>query len=90
MLLQSGTNTTPDGREAWSHKETPKLVRKYLRTLIGNRRNLNKVISDLSYLYKQRIFADYNGQNLSAETLAEVAKYATFIVTIAEGSLPRN
>ena len=89
MLLQSGTNTTPEGREAWSHKETPKLVRKYLRTLIGNRRNLNTVVSNLSYLYKQRIFADYDGRSLSVETLVEVAKEAAFIIKIAEGSLPQ-
>ena len=87
MLHQSGTVTPPIGREAWSHEDTPRMVRLHLISSIKSRKNRDTILSDLSFLYKLRVQSDYVSAVQSTFDVDMVAKKARINVHIAEGVL---
>ncbi len=60
--------TPPENREAWSHEETPELLRQRLRPRL-ERSQCNDLSNRLGTLYKLRIDADYK----TTATLTDIA-----------------
>jgi uncharacterized protein (UPF0332 family) len=81
--------TPPEEREAWSHDDTPTILRQHLNPLIPSRDRRNDLANRLSELYKARIIADYLGTVALDEKRVNTArKDAGYMVKLAEKILP--
>lgn len=80
--------TLPENREAWSHEETPELLRQRLRTLL-ERGQCNDLSDRLGILYKLRIDADYKMTAALTDTaVTEAIKSAAYFVRTMKTILP--
>jgi uncharacterized protein (UPF0332 family) len=90
LLLYRGL-TPPPLREAWSHFETPLLLKEQLAPLIRSRTQRNDMASRFGELYKLRITADYVGRDtLRADKLNGARKDASYLFKIADEILPER
>jgi uncharacterized protein (UPF0332 family) len=90
LLLHVGL-APPGGREAWSHDDTPELVREHLRGVIRSRDQRNDVADRLRRLYKTRLGADYvSADPITSKTLETVRKDAGYIIKVAQSILPQE
>ena len=84
-LLHYRGVAVPEGRQAWSHDQTPKLVVEQLEPLLRARNKRNDLARRLERLYKARIIADYLAtQPIRAGTLQAVRKDSNYILEMAE------
>lgn len=87
VLLYLG-RTPPEDREAWSHEVTPQMIQEHFTQVVRSRRKRNDLVSQLDYLYKLRVYADYiSNQQVGEEKIKIVSKYARHIVRVAESVL---
>ena len=75
----------PDGREAWSHEETPELLVQHLSVVMADRDRRNDLRSRLRILYKVRVSADYISADDVTMRIDNVRKDAEFLVKVAQG-----
>ena len=86
-ILHYSRLTPPDGREAWSHADTPELLRNLQNTVIkqGPRRDISL---RLEQSYRLRLDADYiAAAEIVPSRLKVTLKDASFIVKIANDVL---
>lgn len=82
---------TPEDHQAWSHDQTPDLIREQLGPLLRLRDKRNDLAWRLERLYKTRIVADYIAdRTLSADSLKIVRRDAGYILKVAERVLPER
>ncbi|MDQ2687344.1 MAG: HEPN domain-containing protein [Armatimonadota bacterium] len=90
LLVYRGL-TPPATREAWSHPDTPILIKTELRTLIPSRDRRNDLAARLKTLYALRVSADYAAsRTVRADQAAAVRRDTGFILGIAEDVLPER
>ena len=77
--------TPPEEREAWSHEDTPDILRDHITPLVTSRDRRKDLANRLRELYKIRVVADYIGSVPFSEDRVSVArKDAGYIVKFAE------
>lgn len=90
-VLQYLKMTPPKGWEAWTHAETPGLLKIRLSQVISRRDTRNRIARHLGEMYKVRIIADYvSGDILTSEDLKRVRREAALLMKIAVDILPEN
>ncbi len=90
LLLYRGL-TPPEGREAWSHVDTPQLLQDQLRPLIRSRSGRNDLAQRLTDLYRLRVAADYEGAEIIGTSRVQRAgKDSRYIVRIMSDILPER
>ena len=90
-LLHYRGVAVPEGRQAWSHDQTPGLIVEQLEPLLKTRDKRNALARRLERLYKTRIIADYMADTpLRAEGLRSVRRDSNYILKVAEEILPKR
>ena len=80
-----------EGRQAWSHDQTPGLITEQLTPLLKARNKREDLAQRLERLYKTRIIADYLAtQRIHAGTLQAIRKDSNYILKVAEKILPER
>ena len=81
-LLLYNRLTPPEGRGAWSHTETQKLLR-MLEKIIPQASKRSDMRKRLVNLYSARLDADYISAEFNQENLTKIAKDAGYLVKVA-------
>jgi uncharacterized protein (UPF0332 family) len=89
VLLYAGC-VPPEGEEAWSHAQTPDMLRVHFEPYVRKRDVRKSLASDLSELYKLRIYADYRGRVVIDGRLAEARRCSNRLVKVASEILPQE
>ena len=90
LLLYQGLKP-PEGREAWSHEDTPALLQDQLQTLIRSRDRRDDLAARLKELYRRRLTADYQGtRSVDATQVIKAGRDVRFILRVADEKLPRS
>lgn len=89
LLLYQGL-IPPEGREGWTHLDTPTLLRDQVRT-IRSRDSRCDVAARRVDLYRLRLRADYQGDEpVQADQLPEAGRDARYVLKVANDVLPKG
>ena len=81
----------PFPREAWSHAETPDMLREYLRPVLKSTDKRKDLANRLKLLYKARCDADYVSVFLISDKVIETLLRDTYyIIKSIDGLLPKG
>jgi len=89
LLLYRGL-TPPQGREAWTHEDTPFLLAFETGTLIRSRDRRNDLAARLRNLYRLRLVADYSARQIVSRTRVERARRNADFLRIVDNILPKR
>ena len=90
-LLHYRGVAVPEGRQAWSHDQTPGVITAQLTPVLKARDKREDLAQRLERLYKTRIIADYLAtQPIRAGTLQLIRKDSNYILKVAEKILPER
>ena len=90
LLLYRGL-IPPAGREAWSHSQTPTLIKNETETLVTSRNIRNNLAARLDELYRLRIRADYTaGRRLSVSDIDAIRRSSGFVLKVVNDILPET
>lgn len=90
LILYRGL-TPPEARDAWSHFETPLLLKEQLGPLIPSLDRRNDMARRLGELHKMRIDADYVGLNrMTSGRVNKARKDAGYLFKIVGTILPER
>jgi len=87
LLYRGVTPPVVDGvpREAWSHADTPELIRQQLGTVVRNRDKRSDLAKRLSVLYRMRVIADYAARtSVTQENVDAARRDAGYLVKTAD------
>ena len=88
LLLYRGiTPPVVDGiqRGAWSHADTPELIRQQLGAVVRSRDKRSDLAKRLGVLYRMRLIADYSARtSITQENVDTVRRDAGYLVKAAE------
>jgi|SRR5579862_2044028 len=87
VLLYSGL-IPPVDEEAWSHAQTPEMIREHYGRFVKSRDKRNRLSSDLSDLYKLRIYADYRCRERVDNRVVEARKRSSHVIKVSLDILP--
>lgn len=88
-LLHYRGLTPPQGREAWSHDDTPDLVLSQLAPVLASRDVRRRVARMLRGLYELRVRADYHASaDVNADALVVARRESGYVVSEARKILP--
>jgi uncharacterized protein (UPF0332 family) len=80
-VLRYRKQIPPPKREAWSHEETPQMLREHLKPVVPSRDTRNDLAHRLAMLYKARVTADYVSQEpMTTLALNEARRDAGHII----------
>jgi len=90
-LLHYRGLTPPQGREAWSHDDTPDLVLDQLASFLASRDVRRRIARTLRELYEVRVQADYHASaDVNSDVVTRARRGAGYILSMAQAVLPET
>jgi len=81
----------PQGREAWSHDDTPDLVLDQLASFLASRDVRRRIARTLRELYEVRIQADYHASaDINRDVVTRARRGTGYILSVAQAVLPET
>ena len=78
-------------REGWSHDDTPGMLLNNLKKLLTDRDQRKKLYTDLSWLYKMRVQADYEAEaDFENINTSDIRKRSNYVVKVAIETVSRG
>lgn len=73
-LLLYRKQQPPETREAWSHADTPEMLKEHLLATVKSKDKVVDLTERLRQLYKVRLNADYAGDAQTTQAIADKAR----------------